>query len=325
MDEREFYAATKERKLHGAYLLTGEEELTKQDALERVVALLQADFKELNYQSFQGIEAKELLYACDQWPFMDDIRVIRVTEWDADTAKALCKGDALLKLPESTVLLLVQRGEVKKTDPLFKLLSPQNRVVVFETLTKDRAVNMLMREAALRDVTLNKALAGKLVDMVGVNAYRLKNEFSKAADYTGKGHEVTEQTLLKVVSVTEEFMILELLDSLLNGKKKQAISMLYRALKDGDSPMGIAAFLTGRLKQLLVARECLDMGQTQQSIAKQLGGNPHAVKYILRDAQKRSASELRSMIEALQQVDIMLKQGLAEDEEALMSAVFTHF
>lgn len=325
MNETEFYQATKNGDLHGAYLLVGEEELTKQEAINRVEERLDPGFKDLNRQTFQAPAPQDVLSACNQLPFFDAFRVVLVKDWDKDTADALCKKDAILLLPDTTVLLLVQRGECKKTEPFFKLLSKQNRVVAFEKLTQDRAINMVMREAGLRNVGINRSTAMRLVDMVGLDAYRLRNEFSKAADYVGRNHEVTEEILSLVVTPTTEFTVFAMLDALLAGKKKQGVAMVEDALKNGESAMGLAAFMAGRLKLILTAREYLDMGKSPDATAKLLGGSLFAAKKAVQSAQKRTAASLRQAVTAFERVDVMTRQGLAEDSDALLLGVFSQF
>lgn len=325
MNETEFYQATKSGALHGAYLLMGEEELTKQEAIARVEGMLDAGFRDLNRQTLQTPSPQEVLSACAQLPFFDAFRIVLVKDWDKDTADALCKNDAVLFLPESTVLLLIQRGDSKKTDSLFKLLSRQNRVVAFEKLTQDRAVNLVMREAGLKNVGISRGTASRLVDMVGLDAYRLKNEFSKAADYAGKNKEVTDEILSLVVTPTAEFAVFEMLDALLAGKKKQGIAMVEKALKEGESAMGLAAFMAGRLKLILTAREYLDGGKSPDAAARLMGGSFYAAKKAVQSAQKRTASGLREAVAAFERVDLMTRQGLAKDSEALLLGIFSQF
>lgn len=303
----------------------GEEELTKQEAIGRVEENLDAGFRDLNRQTLQTPSPQEVLSACAQLPFFDAFRVVLVKDWDKDTADALCKKDAILFVPDTTVLLLVQRGESKKTDPFFKLLAKQNRVVAFEKLNQDRAINLVMREAGLKNVGITRGTASRLVDMVGADAYRLKNEFSKAADYVGRNGEVTEKVLSLVVTPTTEFAVFEMLEALLSGKKQQGVAMLEKALKEGESALGLAAFMAGRLKLILIAREYLDMGKSADAAAKLLGGSPYAAKKAVQSAQKRTTVSLRQAVAAFERVDLMTRQGLAKDSEALLLGVFSQF
>ena len=82
MNESEFYKATQSRALKGPYLLHGEEELTKAEAVARVKKLLDPGMLALNCQSLQAPDAQTLLQAADQLPFFDEFRLVLVENWD---------------------------------------------------------------------------------------------------------------------------------------------------------------------------------------------------------------------------------------------------
>lgn len=325
MNESEFYKATQSRALKGPYLLHGEEELTKTEAVARVKKLLDAGVLALNCQSLRNPDAETLLGAADQLPFFDEFRLVLVESWDDALTDALEKRNRLLNMGDTTVVLFVHRGECRKTSRLFKALAPENRVVAFEKLTLDRAVNMLLRESALRNVDLNKSTAQTLVDRVGFDAYRLKNEFSKAADYAGQGGTVTVDVLNKTITPSPEYDAFEMLDALLDGKRKKGYSMLLNALDGGESPMSLAGFLEGRLKLILTAREHLDRGLDARAAARQLPGSPYAAQIAVKNAQKRTRAELARAVAAFAGVDGNIKQGIYRDRDALLLAVLNTF
>lgn len=186
-------------------------------------------------------------------------------------------------------------------------------------------MNMLLREAGLKNVGLSRSVAGLLADRVGYDAYRLRNEFSKAADFVGPCGEVTEAVLDSVVTPTAEFQVFELLETLLAGRRAQGLTMLRQALQQGENALGLAAFLCGRLKLILTAREHLETGKTPEAAAKLLGGSPYAAKKAVQSAQKRTAAQWRQVLKAFELVDIQTKQGLAKDSDALLLAVISQF
>ena len=325
VNESEFYKATQSRALKGLYLLHGEEELTKAEAVARVKKLLDPGMLALNCQSLQNPDADTLLSAADQLPFFDERRLILVESWDDVLIDALERRNRLLTMADSTIVLFVHRGECRKTNRLFKALAPENRVVAFERLTTERAANMLLRESALRNVDLSKAVALTLVDRVGFDAYRLRNEFSKAADYAGPGGTVTREVIDRTVTPSPEYDAFEMLDALLDGKRKKGYAMLLNALDRGESPLGLAGFLEGRLKLILTAREHLDRGLDPRAAARQLPGSPYAAQIAVKNAQKRTAADLGRAVDAFASVDGFTKQGIYRDRDALLLAVLNTF
>jgi DNA polymerase III delta subunit len=231
----------------------------------------------------------------------------------------------LLTMADTTVVLFLCRGECPKNNRLFKALAPENRVVVFEKLTMDRAVNMLIRESALRNVGLDRATAQALIDRVGFDAYRLKNEFSKAAGYVGPGGTVTVAVLGETITPSPEYDAFEMLDALLDGKRKKGYAMLLNALDRGESPLSLAGFLEGRLKLILSAREHLDRGLDPRAAARQLPGSPYAAQIAVKNAQKRTTGSLRQAVADFAAVDGNIKQGIYRDRDALLLAVMNTF
>ncbi len=325
VNESEFYKATQSRALNGVYLLHGEEELTKAEAVTRVKKLLDPGVLALNCQSLRNPDADTLLSAADQLPFFDEVRLVLVESWDAALIETLESRNRLLKMGDTTIVLFVQRGECPKTSRLFKALAPENRVVAFEKLTGDRAVNMLLRESALRNVDISKAVAQALIDRVGLDAFRLRNEFSKAADYAGPGGTITVAVLNETVTPSPEYDAFEMLDALLDGKRKKGYSMLLNALDSGESPLGLAGFLEGRLKLILTAREYLDRGLDARAAARQLPGSPYAAQIAVKNAQRRTAADLMRAVAAFADVDGNIKQGIYKDRDALLLAVLNTF
>ena len=325
MNESEFYKATQSRALKGPYLLHGEEELTKAEAVARVKKLLDPGVLALNCQSLRSPDADALLAAADQLPFFDELRLILVESWDAALIEALETRGRLLNMGDTTIVLFVQRGECAKGNRLLKALAAENRVVAFEKLTMERATNMLLRESALRNVDLSKATAQALVDRVGFDAYRLRNEFSKAADYAGPGGTVTVEVLNQTVTPSPDYDAFEMLDALLDGKRKKGYAMLLNALDRGETPMSLSGFLEGRLKLILTAREHLDRGLDPRAAARQLPGSPYAAQIAVKNARKRTVAELRQAVAAFAAVDGFTKQGTYKDRDALLLAVMNTF
>ena len=327
LSEQAFWKAAADRSLSGAYLLFGEEELTKLMAVERVMALLDPVGKDLNYLVIRPGDKKELLYACTQLPFFDTLRVLRLREWDKGQAGSMTEDDTLRRVDPATVLLIEMRGE-EKTDPFYKWFAKnaKERMVYFGAFSEDRALNFLQREAALRSVRLEKRTAQKLIALCGTDGFRLRNEFSKAADAVGPGGTVTEEILLRVVSPTREAEAFTILDLLIEGKKKQGMYLLEQDLhKDPRSlPFSYAGLFLSRLKPMLRARLLLDQGKKPAEAVNALGGGYYCQK-IVAQAQKRTAAELREAITAFSEVDTNTKLGTADPDESLVLAIHQSF
>ena len=328
MTEKEFFDRTNARSLSGAYLLEGDEELTKQQAIDRVVASLDAGMQELNLRRIKEPDVSAVLDAAHAVPVFDTLCVTVLTEFDdAALFDALDKRKAtdLLFAPGGAVLLFVKRGSTRDND-FVRLFRERNRVVSFEAFSEDRAKEMCMRLCARRTVKLDRVAAMHLVSMVGTDAYRLNNEVSKLCDYVGDGGTVTDAVLKTVVTPSVEYEIFPMLNALLAGNKKAAMRMLTEALKSGqENPLRLATFLEGRLKTMLIARELLDAKRPRPEILKAIGGNPKAAEMALKNAQKFPLDRLKNAVAAFAEINARMKQGLLDEDNGLLLAIYKSF
>lgn len=333
MNEQSLYRETKDRKLRGPYLLTGVEELTKQEALDRVIGLLDPSCADMNLHRLKNPSARDILDAAGQLPFFDEFHIVVVNEWsDADLMDGLNAEEKknpgsiarFFSLPDA-IVLFVRRGDPKET-AFMKLFSSKDRMISFDELTPDRAAKFCMREAAIGGATLDDRTARLLIEMVGTDAYRLRNELSKACGYVGTGGTVTKKTLETVVTASTEYNAFKMLEALLAGKKDNAMRMLGTVLGSGkESPMGIAGFLEGRLRLILIAREMLDRKCPRQEIMTRIGGSPYAAEAAIKNAGRHSAESLKKAVAAFAEVNALVKSGVTDETNALFAALYNSF
>ena len=328
MNESELYKRTTAKKLSGAYLFEGTEELTKQQAVDRIVALLDPGFLDLNLKRMKEPDVIAVLDAIHAVPVFDACSVTVFTDFDDDALfDALEKRNALEALfrPEDAIILFIRRGKGKET-PFTKLFSERDRYVSFDPLSEERAQNMVAMLCARRRVRLDRPEAYALVDMVGTDAYRLENEVSKLCDYVGDGGVITRDVLKFIVTPSVEYEIFPMLNALLAGNKKTAMRMLTEAMADGqENPLRVAAFLEGRLKQMLIGKELLEEKRPRPEILKTMGGNPKAAEIALKNAQKFPLGRLRSAVAAFAEINARLKMGETNETDALILAIYRSF
>ena len=328
MNERELFEKTNARALSGAYLFEGDEELTKQQAVDRIVALLDPGFADLNLKRLKAPDGDLLADAVRSVPVFDALCVTVVTDFSDDAVLSALEKQRLTDTVFQTkdaVLLFVRRGGGRDS-ALVKLFKSKDRYVLFDTLDTDRAVRLCMRVCAQRSVRMDRAAALRLVNMVGTDAYRLSNELSKLCDYVGVNGTLTDETLKTVVTPSAEYRVFGMLDALLAGNKKAAMRMLTDAMQSGkENPLRLASFLEGRLKSMLIAREMLDEKRPKTEILKAVGGNPHAAEVALKNAQKFPAERLRNAVASFAEINARMKQGMMNEEDALILAIYKNF
>ena len=102
--------------------------------------------------------------------------------------------------------------------------------------------------------------------------------------------------------------------------------MLTEAMKSGqENPLRVATFLEGRLKQMLIARELLDEKRPRPEIIRTLGGNPKAAEIALKNAQQFPLERLKNAVAAFARINADMKQGLLNESDALLMAIYRSF
>ena len=328
MTEKELYKLTNARSLSGAYLFEGAEELLKQQAIDRIVSLLDPGFSDLNLKRMKEPDVSAVLDAAHAVPVFDALCVTVFTEFDDGALyDALGKRGALdaLFLPKDAVILFVRRGKGKET-PFTQLFTERDRAVSFDPLSEDRAQNMVTLLCARRGVRLDRPEAYALVGMAGTDAYRLENEVSKLCDYVGNGGTITADVLRFIVTPSVEYEVFPMLNALLSGDKKTAMRMLTEAMKNGrENPLRVASFLEGRLRQMLIAKELLEEKRPRPEILKTLGGSPKAAEMTIKNAQRFPLDRLKNAVAAFARINADMKQGVLNESDALVLAIYKSF
>lgn len=305
--------------LCGAYLLHGEEEYSKEQAVRQVMALTDEGMRALNTQRLTRPTAEDIRSACETLPLFDRCRVVIVSELPADEEEALAAYAP--DVPDTTVLLIAVRGMARAASVLLKALKAQDRAVEFPRCDEARATAFLKKRAAARGAVLTPIAAHRLIEMLGLDMATLESALYRVADYVGEGQPIDEAALRACITPSTEYRVFDLLSHLLAGNRRVGLSMLAGMLKSGESALGLAAFLEGRLKQMLVAKRLLAAGQTEPAVVKALGGNSYAAKKTVQAARKCEEAWLRQAVRTFALVDAEVKQGQLRDGDALLLAV----
>lgn len=322
MDENSFFQAIQSDAVSGAYLLCGEESYSQEQAVRQLLGRMDESTRDLNVTTLKNPEAHEVINACDTLPFFSERRMVRVVDLSADAATGL--SEYAQKVPETTILLLIFTSKPNAQSALYKALAKADRVVEFERFTPERATAFLEKRASAQGASLDRVAARRLIERVGTSLGALESTLTRLIDYAGPNGRVSVEAVEACVPAPVEATVFSILDALISGNRRTAVTGLTELIKSGaDSPMRLASFFEGRLKQMLIAKQMLSAGETEQSIIKALGGSPYAAKKTVQNARKCTLGQLVSGIENFSSVDALQKQGAIKDDDALFLAFFS--
>lgn len=320
--DAQLFDALKRGDVSGAYYLFGDEEYAIEQAEKRFLGLLLPAAAALNALTLDAPQAADVIAACETLPFFDERRLVFVRRLSADEGGKLAAY--VSRVPESTLLVISERGDAAK-GALSAKMRELGRAVEFAAYDETMAAAFAQKRAKELGCALDRLAARKLVDMVGTSLRALESAAAKAAAYAGYGNPVTEQHLDACIAPNIEYRIFTMLDRLVAGDKKAGLAALAGLIHSGENALGLAAFLEGRLRQMLVARELTDSGLSDEAAAKKLSGNAYAARMSVKNAKKLTRARLERAVIAFGQVDLLQKQGRMQDRDAVLLAALENF
>jgi DNA polymerase III subunit delta len=246
-------------------------------------------------------------------------RVVIIRDWlanhpasDNDRLVELLEGAA-----ESTVIAVAEFSEPDRRLGAVKRLGKlASKSWQFAPLEPGPAVQWLTETAAERSIKFDRAIARKVVDLAGTDLWLLSNELDKLGA-AARGQAVTEAMVDHLVASQEEGNIWELVDALGQGDGRRAAKHLRQLMADGEPPLRIFAMVVRQYRILLGVRSLLEAGASDAQMARQLGAHPFAIKKARTPAGKYSVDDLKSIFDQLADLDLAMKTGRRDPEEAL--------
>ena len=329
---REFYRDLKAGRLFACYVLEGEEEFVKEQALQALTAAVaQGPMQAMNVTRLNDPGADALIAANETLPFMADRRLVVVRESgmlsgkagdydEEDSAARLRKY--FMQLPSTSILVFHVRGSADKRKRLYKALADaakagQCALVTFDQLPESDLIKWVERACREKEVTCPAEMASRIIFRTGSAVSVLKGETDKLCDYLGPGGTVDEEAVNAVITSNLEYKVFDLASSVLQGDGQTAFRMLDELLYDGEDRLYLLALLGGQCRNLLKASLLASDGARSYDIASALGIPEFAVRQILALSRRFKAPEMARMTDLCVRTEFQVKSGAIPDEGSL--------
>jgi DNA polymerase-3 subunit delta len=221
--------------------------------------------------------------------------------------------------PDSTELVLLDE-KANKSNPLLKELPTKMDVRVFEPLKGMQLESWVRQRAKKVGASLSDAAIKELVKLVGGDLWVMHGELQKLAQYSS-GKPVEAEDVRKLVGLSREANIFQLVDDVIDGHLKPANGAMYELLDAGMSPSQILAMLARQLRLVVRAKDLKASGQSDSAIQGTLGLNDFPFRKTLEQASRYPMSRWRDFYHRLLDSDIAIKTGKYDDELALVILV----
>lgn len=307
--------ADSKKQLLPVYLLVGDNELKKENAIARLKARLDevgaADF---NFDTFSGEAATgfDVVNACLTMPFASDFRIVVFNECDA------LKGDGLAALveyvnaPVDTAVLVLTAEKLAKNTRLYKAVDALGREAIIECETAkgadlNKAVISLARKHGL---TLSFDAAAALVSFVGSDMVSLDSEIERLSLAHAQGASLDSGDIMREVERTSDVKPWIFLDAFCKRDLRECLDCLSY-LQD-SSPYTIVSMLAVRIRELIAAKEYAERGG-QKALAAALNVSDWKVKNHIRWGSSFREGELEQMLTDLACTEQAMKSGTDPD------------
>lgn len=320
-------------RLHGVYLLEGEDEYRKLDALHGVRKLaLGEEFPDLNHSILHNPSTDDVIAACETLPFLAERRLVEV--WDfaplqkKKTKEAAAKRDDAARLksylpqiPGSTLLIFFQRGTGQKLSALYKLLEAQGAVIPFNPLQGEELAGWITGECSAQGVSCSLKTAEMLAFTAGSDTGILHGEICKLAAYLGGRNPLTKEDISAVTTPSTEAQVFHMVDAVVEGQRQRALQIMGGLLLSGERRSMILALLLRQYRLMQHLKIMIYEKQPPEEIRSRLGLPDFLLRRLQQQAGRLSGGRVKAGVNACLDAEYGFKSGRISEESALESVV----
>lgn len=219
--------------------------------------------------------------------------------------------------PDLTVVLIARAKAPAKLAKAVK--AAQGEIHEFEAPKAREMPRQLVGDAKRLGFALEPAAARILVERMGANPVRLRNELERLALWVGDGGQVTAVDLDAMVSDTSEAAVWALSDALLERDPAKAASIAERLISQGESVTGLIYGLASRLRKACAAATQIEQGVPPKQVESGLGMHPYAARQLVARLGNTSVEGLREATIALADLEVWCRGGADYGDELALT------
>jgi DNA polymerase-3 subunit delta len=206
------------------------------------------------------------------------------------------------ELPPDLTLVLIARA--KAPAKLLKAVkAAKGEVHNFEAPKARDMPRTLVADALRLGFRLDPAAARLLVERMGAESLRLRNELERLALWAGEGGEVTAADLEEMIADTSEAAVWTLSDAVVEGDARTALRVGEQLIEQGENVTGLIYGLASRLRAASTAAAMLEEGMPPREVESSLKMHPYAAKQLVARLRDADLTDLRLATEALAQLE----------------------
>ncbi len=209
--------------------------------------------------------------------------------------------------PDLTVVLIARAKAPAKLSKAVK--AANGEIHQFEAPKARDMPRLLVGDAKRLGFALEPAAARVLVDRMGANPVRLRNELERLALWAGEGARVSAADLDAMIADVSEAAVWSLSDALLERNPAKAAGLAEQLISQGENVTGLIYGLASRLRKACTAAAQLEEGVPPKQVESGLGMHPYAAKQLVARLGKTNLEQLQEATTALADLEVWCRGG----------------
>lgn len=324
MNYYEFKKRLSIEQLAPVYLLHGEEDYLKEEALRLISKGLEEKFagqlEVVNLEEDSTLSF--IIEVANTVPLFSGHKLIlarNMQVFGAKKGQAKQQGqageeelwEAYLENPSPmSTLVFILKGKADAKKKIYKVLDKKGYVVETEQLRGRDLAAWAKNSIAARGKTIDYATLDYLLACVSNDLGILEHEIEKLCLYTGKSTAaITQEHVQALISKTSQITIFSLVDAFAERRGSAAIQYCRDLLKMGEAEVLIVYMLARQFRLMLETKLLLEKGYTTGQLPQVLQTQAYAVHKAVKQGQRFSVAQLLAALEKLLELDVAIKTG----------------
>ncbi len=297
----------KNKKLHGIYLLYGNEKYDIENYLEKMKKCFANLEMGVNFFVLDKTTIDSLADICDSVSFFGLEKLVVIKNTGLKFNKDIFEN---INNPELVIVII--EDSVDKRTSEYKYLTKKAVCVEFNKLNEKDAIFFVKRMLNAYKISVSDDTAKYLVSVCTEEKQILINEFRKIVAYLNEGENLTTDVIDKICSKTLDAKIFDLMDSIMTKKKTLALSLLEDMLAQSTYIGIITSMMFKQIKQMyqikLTEKKIKETGASID-IAKDLGIHPFAFAKLKSASSMYTLEQLQNLMLDFDEYDEASKTG----------------
>jgi len=217
-------------------------------------------------------------------------------------------------LDSSDIIVFFQEADFNKKDSLFNFLKKNSKTQEFELLQGLKLRNWVVKR--FNNSKIDQKAVGLLLEYVGSDLWRMKNEIQKLIDYKKDGM-IEEKDVRLQVKSNINTDIFKTIDAVAERRKDKALKFLQKHIEKGDSPLYLMSMINYQFRNLLTIKDLAEKSLPYNVILKKSGLHPFVVKKTYSQSRFFSLQDLKKIYHKIFKTDLKIKTGRINPEIGL--------